>query len=177
MKEIALIGFFFLGLFPSNLSVSDFEEDLSHKFYVSVTRMEHKASTDELQITTRIFIDDLEKLLEERYGIDAGLDTSQENPLAKEYLIKYLKAKMVIRINGELVSYDYLGKRFEYDQVVLYMEVPKSGLKTAKSIAVECDLLNDLFEEQKNIVHVVMRGKKKSYVLIRGNNKGMLNFP
>jgi hypothetical protein len=64
MKEIVLIGFFFLGLIPSNLSVGDSGEDLAHKFYVSVTRMEHKASTDELQITTRIFIDDLEKLLE-----------------------------------------------------------------------------------------------------------------
>ena len=148
-----------------------------HKFYVSVTRIEHQKESDALQITTRIFIDDLEKLLSERYGIEGGLATESENPLADEYILKYLRAKFLIRLDENPLTYKFLGKRYEYDQVILYMEVPESGLNQASSISVECDLLTDLFEEQKNIVHVLAKGKKKSFVLIQGNDKGMLKLP
>jgi len=34
----------------------------------------------------------------------------------------------------------------------------------------------DLFEEQKNILHFKIKDQKKSFVLIRENNKGMLNL-
>jgi hypothetical protein len=34
----------------------------------------------------------------------------------------------------------------------------------------------DLYEEQKNIIHFKIKGKKKSFVLIRESNKGMLNL-
>ena len=172
MKSLGLIVL----LFCLPLQKMEVHSELRHKFYVSVTRLEHKEDSDNLQITTRIFIDDLEALLKERYDLEAHLGTKEESALAEEYIVKYLKAKLLIRLDDALLDYSFLGKRYEYDQVVLYMEVLNSGLNKAESISVECDLLTDLFEEQKNIVHVLARGKKKSFVLIQGNDKGMLNL-
>ena len=43
-------------------------------------------------------------------------------------------------------------------------------------MSVQNEILTDLFDEQKNIVHVKWKENKKSFVLIRENNKGMLNL-
>ena len=53
----------------------------THKFYVSVTNVVYSEKEDALQITSRIFIDDLEKLLEERYGIKAVMSGTSPGAL------------------------------------------------------------------------------------------------
>ena len=52
----------------------------AHKFYLSVTSIKYSEKDDALQITSRIFIDDFEKLLKERYDIEGKLATKDESP-------------------------------------------------------------------------------------------------
>ena len=68
-----------------------------HKYYVSVTQIDYVEERGELQITSRLFIDDLEKLLRERY--DEGITLAGENETKKVdiYLEKYLKQKIGIQ--------------------------------------------------------------------------------
>ena len=148
----------------------------AHKFYVSVTNIQYSEKEDALQITTRIFIDDFENVIEERYGLKAHLATDEESEAAEAYIEKYLKAKFVLQINGENRSYSYLGKQYDNDVMVCYLEVLNVDFPNLKSIEIQNEVLTDLFEEQQNIVHFKINGKKKSFVLVRENNKGMLNF-
>ncbi len=148
----------------------------AHKFYVSVTNINYSEKDDAFQITTRIFIDDLEDVLKERYGVEGRLATDNESKMANEYLEKYLRTKFVVRLNGQQVTYDFLGKKYDDDVVICYIEVPKVGLETLKTLEFENEILTDLFDEQKNIVHVKWQGNKRSFVLIKSNPKGMLNL-
>ncbi|WP_394975034.1 DUF6702 family protein [uncultured Croceitalea sp.] len=148
----------------------------AHKFYVSVTNINYSEKTDALQITSRIFIDDLDTLMKERYNIDTALGTKEESSLADDYIQKYLKAKFVLELNDEIVTYNYIGKKYDNDVVILYLEVPDIGFSGLNSISIQNEVLIDLYEEQKNLVHIKWKGKKKSFVLIRENNKGMLNL-
>lgn len=148
----------------------------THKFYVSVTNMVYSEKDSAFQITSRIFIDDLEQVLEERYGINAELATENEAKLADEYIQKYFKAKFAIELDDEIVKYSFLGKRYDNDVVICYLEVTDVNLKDLKTIAIQNEILTDLFEEQQNVVHIKWEGQKKSFVLIRENNKGMLNL-
>jgi len=148
----------------------------AHKFYVSVTNINYSEKDDALQIKTRIFIDDFEAVLLERYGIDAQLATDDEVSIAEDYIIKYLTSKFLVRLNGEQVSFDYIGKKYDNDVVICYLEVTNIGFDQLKSIEIENEVLTDLYEEQKNLVHIKYKGKKKSFVLIKENNKGMLNL-
>jgi hypothetical protein len=59
---------------------------------------------------------------------------------------------------------------------IIYLEVPDIGFSELNSMSIQNEMLTDLYEEQKNLVHVKWKGKKKSFVLIRENNKGMLNL-
>lgn len=168
LKMIKNIGIIFFSILLLSFT--------AHKFYVSVTSMVYSEKNAAFQITSRIFIDDLEEVLKERYGINALLATKDEAKIANEYIEKYIKTKFAIELNGEMVDYEFLGKEYDDDVVICYMEVTDVNLSDIKSIVIQNEILTDLFEEQQNIVHLKWNGKKKSFVLIRENNKGMLNL-
>ncbi|NJB36016.1 DUF6702 family protein [Croceivirga sp. JEA036] len=148
----------------------------AHKFYVSVTNINHSEKDNALQITTRIFIDDLENVLKERYGIKGELATQKENPLVEEYLEKYLRTKFLIDIDGHQVTYKYLGKKYDADVAICYIEVTDVNLDSHTSLTVTNEILTDLFDDQKNLVHVKWKDQKKSFVLIKSDTKGMLKL-
>ncbi|MDO6519235.1 hypothetical protein SAMN05421766_105141 [Zobellia uliginosa] len=148
----------------------------AHKFYVSVTNVNYSEKDKALQITSRIFIDDLDKLLLERYDLKAQLATGEESPLADAYLEKYLRAKFVIEVNGNNADYTYIGKKYDADVVIFYIEVPNVDKATLKSVQIENEILTDLFDEQQNVVHFKIGDQKKSFVLVKSRTKGMLNL-
>ena len=148
----------------------------AHKFYVSVSNVAYSEKDKALQITSRVFIDDFEKVLEERYGLDAQLATPSESKFADEYIEKYFRAKFIFLIDDEVRPYQFLGKKYDNDVIICYLEILDVDLGKIKSIAVQNELLTDLFDEQQNVVHFKIKDKKKSFVLIRENNKGMLNL-
>lgn len=157
--------------FPLELETAE----LAHKFYVSVTNIEYSEKSQSFQIISRIFIDDLDLLLKERYGIEAKLNTEEEAKIANEYIARYFDAKLLLSVNGEQRKATFLGKRYEDDLILCFLELeyPQEDLQ---DITVQNDVLTDLFDEQKNLVHLKILGQKKSFVLIRENNKGMLNL-
>ena len=148
----------------------------AHKFYVSVTHVNYVEKEDAFQITTRIFIDDLEALLLERYGINAGLATPEESSTADAYIEKYLKAKLLIKLDGELRQYEFLGKRYDNDVLICYLEIAEVNRPDLQTLEVQNEVLTEMFEDQQNLVHLRVRGKKKSFVLFKESNKGMLNL-
>jgi len=148
----------------------------AHKFYVSVTNIKYAEKDDSIQITTRIFIDDLEQLMKERYGIKTHLGTDDEAVIADDYIKKYFKSKFAVELDGKIVPYTFLGKRYEDDVVICYFEIENVAFQNLKKIAVQNELLTDLFDEQQNLVHFKWKGKKRSFILMKENNKGMLNL-
>ncbi|NNJ89907.1 MAG: hypothetical protein HKP53_10920 [Eudoraea sp.] len=148
----------------------------AHKFYVSVTNIEYYEKGKALQITSRVFIDDYEKVLEERYDVKTLIGTHEELSNADEYIEKYLNAKFLVKINGKPTPYQFLGKKFDNDIMICFLEIPDISLEQLETIEIQNELLMDIFEEQKNILHFKILEKKKSFVLIRESNKGMLIF-
>ena len=147
-----------------------------HKFYVSVTNVSYSEKEESLQVISRIFIDDLEEVLEARYDFQANLATDDESDQAETYIQRYFQTKFEVIVNGEVREYTFLGKRYENDLVICYIELPDIPVAGLSSVAIRNEILTDLFEEQKNLVHFDIMGKKKSVVLLRENNKGMLNL-
>ncbi len=153
-----------------------FAFSIMHKFYVSVTNIQYSEKDNSLQITSRIFIDDLENALEERYGVEMNLATEKESDEANFYIEKYMRSKLVISVDGTNKAFVFLGKKYDNDLVICYLEIEDIDLPEHKTLAVENDILTDMFDEQQNIVHFKINGKKKSFILVKENNKGMLNL-
>ncbi|KKN84681.1 hypothetical protein LCGC14_0286480 [marine sediment metagenome] len=148
----------------------------AHKFYISVTNVDYSIKDESVQIITRVFIDDINSVIKERYGFPAKLGSDQESDMDKEYLEKYLRTKFLVEINGETVKYDFIGSKYDTDMVLCYLEVPNIPLKDLKQIAIENEVLTDIYDDQQNVVHMKINGKKKSHVLVKSRPKGMLNL-
>ena len=146
----------------------------NHKFYVSVTEIEYNEKSESLQIISRIFIDDLEDLLQTRYDKELRLGNNNESSSVPAYLKKYLNKKFEIELNGKPVEVKYLGKEYEDDMVLLYFEIPK--VSSFSEISIKNALLTDMFSEQKNLVHVTYKGITKSLILNKAKQKDLLKF-
>ncbi|PIB29278.1 hypothetical protein BFP77_06905 [Maribacter sp. 4U21] len=149
---------------------------IAHKFYISVTHVGYSEKDDALQVTTRVFIDDMNSVLNERYDISSKLGTDEASKADNAYFEKYLRTKFVIEINGKPVRYTMIGKEYDTDMIVCYLEVPEIDLPTVKTVAITNEMLTDLFDEQQNVLHIKIKEKKKSFVLLKSDAKGMLNL-
>tara|TARA_R110002020_G_scaffold445961_1_gene657988 strand:+ start:69968 stop:70474 length:507 start_codon:yes stop_codon:yes gene_type:complete len=149
---------------------------VAHKFYLSVTTVQYSEKDQALQITSRIFVDDLERVLVERYGINPKLGTEGETDLAQSYLEKYLRTKLLVFANGKQQRYTYIGRQYEDDVVICYLEVPQVELKTLETVTIQNEVLTDLFGDQRNVVHFKIGDLKKSVILMKDKNKEMLKL-
>lgn len=146
----------------------------AHKFYVSITKVEYIEKENSIQIIAKIFTEDLEKTLRERYSPDIHLDSKKETETDAEFIQKYLLKKLKININNSPVTIDYIGKEYENDVVKIYMEV--QNVSEIKSFEIENKILMDMFEEQQNIIHFKKNKLRKSLMLDVDNPKAVLNL-
>ncbi|MDH7445043.1 DUF6702 family protein [Aquimarina sp. 2201CG14-23] len=145
-----------------------------HKFYVSVTQIEYNQEQKSLQIISRIFIDDVEEVLRKRYDENIELVSKTEEAKIDQYLSTYLSQKLTINVNGEEVHFNFIGKEYDNDLVLCYLEV--ENVLSLETISVSNQALMDFFEEQQNIIHVKKGKKRKSLILEKEKDKGMLKF-
>ncbi len=145
-----------------------------HKYYLSVTDVSYNEEEASLQMITRLFYDDLEDVLKERYDESLLVDATADQEKLDLYLKKYISRKLKVIANGEEKEVTFIGKEYEDDFVICYIEVSK--VESLNTLEIENTMLMDLFPEQKNMMHTNILGKKKSLLLIDGNTKAVLNF-
>ena len=166
MKFIKIATLLFV--FPLLMSSS------THKFYVSTTNIEFVKEKQTIQIITKIFTEDIERALQERYNPSISLDSEKETKTDEDFLIRYMLQKIKIKANGAPVTLNYIGKEYDIDITNLYFEVV--NISELNSIEIENKVLIDMFPEQQNIIHLKTPKNRRSLILDKANPKGVLNF-
>ena len=147
---------------------------IAHKYYVSVTEVEYVKEQESVQIVTRIFIDDFEKMLRERYDESITLDIGKDETQIDTYIQKYLSSKLQITIDNTLQRFEFLGKEYEDDILFCYLEI--TDVSAINNFEIVNQVLFDVFDDQQNLVKTKINSKRKSFMLIPQNDKGVLNF-
>lgn len=146
----------------------------AHKFYVSVTQIDYIEDKQSVQIISRIFVDDFESLIRERYDNAIVLEENNESEKVDLYIERYLKSKIKVKINNEDVIAHFIGKEYELDIMYCYLEI--ENVEEIKSFEVTNQILFDMFQEQQNIVRTNINSKQKSYMLTTQNDKAQLSY-
>ena len=133
-----------------------------HKFYVSVTQVVYNEATKTIELSSRIFIDDLEKALQKKHQTKLYLDTPKQHFEAKEFITKYFQDNFLVTINGKPQPLVLKSLTFEND--VLIPVFTTKTIKTIKKISFKNTLLFDTYTEQQNIVHIEIKKVKKSFL-------------
>ncbi|MAP79756.1 MAG: hypothetical protein CL526_01585 [Aequorivita sp.] len=146
----------------------------AHKFYVSITKIDFVEKQGSLQITLKIFTDDIEDALQANYNPSLILKRKNEAPAVDASLENYLLQKLKIVVNDREVKLNYLGKEYETDMLVAYIEV--AGIKELNTVTVENKILMEIFSDQQNIIHVKTPSIRRSLILDRDEPGGKLIF-
>ncbi len=145
-----------------------------HPFYVSVTTIEQSRDKTSLEVSSRIFFDDLETALKDEFGGKTDLknpDREKENAaLTGRYFDRYFK----ISVNGKPVQAEFLGFRIEDEAAWCFLEV--KGVTDVQKVEVYNRLLYASFKEQIHIFHLQVKGKKKSTKISNPDAKAVFEF-
>ncbi len=146
----------------------------AHKYYVSMTKIKHVKEENSIQITMRFFIDDIEKIINNRFKKEFNLATNEELTETDKFLNIYIHQKFEVKINDQLIEYTFLGK--EYDNDVMFFYLESTDIKEINSIEVKNKMLLEMFEEQQNYIKLHINDQIKTMVLMRENDKEMLKY-
>jgi hypothetical protein len=139
----------------------------SHPFHVSVTEMTYNALDSTLEVSVKLFTDDLEAALEARYQQSLHLGLDDEDPDADVYLALYLREQLSVKAEGtDPLVQRFHGKQFEEDVTWCYLSLPMAQLP--RTLYVHDALLTDQFQDQRNLVHLQLGPQRKSLMLHRG---------
>ncbi|MXZ73907.1 MAG: hypothetical protein F4207_02100 [Gemmatimonadetes bacterium] len=146
----------------------------AHPFYISVCQVDHNPDTGALEMSFRIFMDDLELALESMGTERLHLGTERETEKADLYIGRYLARHVVIEINGRRASIAFLGKEVDPDAIWCYVEV--KNIPVLESMTMTNTLLLETYEDQVNLVHVSANGQKKSLLFSQQQVTQTLDF-
>jgi len=147
---------------------------LLHKFYVSLTEIRYIPETERIEVSMRIFPDDLDLALMERTGIRTLLGTELESPQADSLLMIYIQQEFKLYVNGEEIVLNYLGKEPESDAIWCYLE--SSKVPPPVTISIRNAILTEYYPDQVNIIQVYDGKWNRGMLLNRSENTGKLTI-
>lgn len=145
-----------------------------HKFYVGVFQVDYFKEKKAVQITARLFIDDLEKALHKKHNKHFYITTKDEVPDANSYIAKYLEEKLKIKINNKIQTIQFLSKEQEENIVICYFKI--NFKDNIKELDITNNVLSDVFSEQQNLVHLNINGNKKTILFTNTETNQKLKY-
>lgn len=144
-----------------------------HPFHLSLTEIRYNPESEKLEISQKIFWDDLEISLSDFHG--ESIDFL--NPKNKETLLKqaesYLLSKNQIWVNGKSTKLTMLGYEVEEDAAWFYIESEKTAVPS--SVKISSSILLEDFPDQKNVVQYFFEAHNpKSLILNKDTRSGTL---
>ena len=146
-----------------------------HPFHVSVCSIHHAPEENTLQITQKIFADDLEEALNAASAQSQVDVLNPPDPAALDAIIRnYLQEHLKITVNDQEVTPTYLGYELEELALWCYLEVPE--VAEVQRITVRSSVLTDAFDDQTNIVHIKYKDTTKSMKLAKNYPQDQVTF-
>lgn len=145
-----------------------------HPFYIAVTEVNHNAQTKSLEISCKVFADDLEQILEKDYKTQLDISLDKDKPAFNKYIPDYFARHLSLVVDGKAVALSYVGFEKDKESAFCYFEV--NNIPSAKKIDITNSILHDFNDGQINIMHVTVGGKRQSIKLDYPDTKASFSF-
>jgi hypothetical protein len=161
----------FFGLFL--VLVSSFHLN-KHPFYLGVVDIKQDAKQHTLNVSVKLFINDIEDALKKTSTKNIDLLNPKNKQEMETELFAYIKKRLSISVNNKATPLDFIGYEREEEAIWTYIEIKK--VNQPKTITVDAKLLYDFLPQQSNIVHAEINGIKKSSKVTNPDSKVELSF-
>ena len=82
---------------------------LWHPFFVSVTELDYNATDKTLEISCKVFTDDLEKALVKFTNTRVDIYNPKDKSVLEKQIAGYISRHFQIKVDGKPVSMEYIG--------------------------------------------------------------------
>lgn len=150
-KLIILFSFFFI--------LCSFVDEV-HPYHVGSVEFKYNENNKTFEITGRFFLDDLENALSKKYGTTLHFQDEQYKTKMNDYLDKYCMEYLRLKVDNQFIKVKYLGYEEDRESVDIYLESEK--INSPKKVETAVSFLYNLFDDQINLVHIIVNGERKS---------------
>jgi hypothetical protein len=131
-----------------------------HPYHVGSVEFNFNSKSKTFEVTGRFFMDDLENALNKKYGKSVRfLDSKYKAEINRE-LEKYAAEYLKLKADNRFLKINYVGYEEDHESVNIYLE--SEALAVPKKVEAAVSLLYNLFDDQLNIIHIVINGERKS---------------
>lgn len=133
---------------------------IMHPFFVSMTDVKYNAGDKDLEISVRIFTDDLENVLRKYTSTKVDILHPGDQEQMNQEVFNYLKGKLRIQVNGTPVQFRFIGYEEKSESIWTYLEVDNVPLPN--KIKIVNTILQDLTPDQINLMQVKVMDKTQN---------------
>lgn len=150
-------------VFFTVLSVSSFKEIAEkdvHPYHVGSVEFIYNSKSKTFEITGKFFLDDLENGLKKKYGKAVHFNDVKYKNEVNLYLAKYFDEYLKLKADNKFLKINYVGYEEDNEAVNIYLE--SEMVEKPKKVEAAVSLLYNFFDNQMNIIHIVVDGKRQS---------------
>ncbi|MBD3906836.1 hypothetical protein NAL32_19540 [Chryseobacterium sp. Ch-15] len=159
MKKILLLFSIFF-LFFSFTKVK-------HPYHVGSVEINYNSKSKTFEVTGRFFLDDLENGLSTKYGKPFHFNDTKYKAQINEVLKNYSSEYFKLKTDNQFLKINYIGYEEDSESVNIYLESEK--VENPKKVEAAVSFLYNLFDDQINLVHIIVNGNRKSEKLTYPN--------
>jgi hypothetical protein len=141
---------------------------------VSVNQIDYNIEKDRIEITNRIFIDDLNSSLQALTTAKFELEEMSSNAKLYTIFLDYYQKNFKIKVNQKDCIITIKSFEIEEDVFVIYGVI--YNVSKIKSFELQNTLLFDLINSQQHIHHISIKNQKKSTLLDYNKRKTLLKY-
>jgi hypothetical protein len=145
-----------------------------HPVYVSVTSIEYNKKQELLEVSCKLFIDDMEKFLKGRSGRKIDFLHPDREGKMDSLLSAYLTAHLSMEVNGVSAPLTYEGFESEGDVIYVYLEA--DGIKAVNRLEVTNSILYDYKPAQVSVINVKVGDNKQGKKMMNPEDKAVFLF-
>ncbi|MGV3640317.1 MAG: DUF6702 family protein [Adhaeribacter sp.] len=147
---------------------------LFHPFYVSMTEVQHNEKAKRLEVSCKVFSNDLEAMLEKKYQTSIDILQARDKARIEPLLQDYLKQHLRVQVDGKPVAFRFLGYEIEEDATWCFLEAVK--VNQVKRLEIKNDILFAEHPTQTNMLHVTVKGRRQSTKLDNPQSQASFRF-
>lgn len=131
-----------------------------HPYFVSMTEIKFNASEKKLELSIRIFTDDLEKTLSKSCNCKMDLIHIKDSKEYQMIMQEYLNRHLILNSNQLKIKYTVIGYEKEEESIWIYAE--SDQIVEPTQLIVQNTLLHDYTDKQINLVRFISKEKDKT---------------
>lgn len=151
---------FFLSLAAILQSFIKLDEEKLHPYHVGSVEINYNTKSKTFEITGRFFLDDLENGLGKKYGGTFHFNDDKYKEKLNNALAKYSQEYLKLKADNKFLKINYIGYEEDQESVNVYLE--SEPAVNPKKVEAAVSFLYNLFDDQINIVHIIINGERKS---------------